>query len=169
MEAYHALQEEAFNPNSWAAHAVDLLTSLVREFQNPDRQVLILPSETLFPLSWEASELKELYGLHDSVETPTSGSTDSRNFTNFLETFEMSEPTTWQKDWKLSYVLHGWNSGIEFNQLEGMFESFGGISLEYVLAKRSNFARAVYPAVRHALNEGYLDDKSLDSVERILP
>ena len=49
MEAYHILQHSAFNPNRWALHATDLLTTLAREFQMPDRQVLVLSHNTFFP------------------------------------------------------------------------------------------------------------------------
>ena len=38
-----------------------------------------------------------------------------------------------------------------------VFGGFEGITLEYVLKNNSNFARAVYPAVRHALDHGMLD------------
>lgn len=37
-----------------------------------------------------------------------------------------------------------------------MFGKFGGITLEYVLAQNNNFARAVYPAVKHALDNGII-------------
>ena len=58
-------------------------------------------------------------------------------------------------------MLHGWTSGIrgELNdeQRATMFGKFGGITLDYVLARNSNFALAVYPAVKHALDNGHLD------------
>ena len=58
-------------------------------------------------------------------------------------------------------MLHGWTSGIktELNdrEREALFGTFGGISPDYVLARSSNFARAVYPALKHALDSGILD------------
>ena len=85
-----------------------------------------------------------------------------QNLTSFIENFELYPPKTWQRDWRSSYVLHGWTSGIEKQLTEGeriaMFGEFGDITLEYVLARNSNFARAVYPAVRHALDNGFLEN-----------
>ena len=157
MKAYHTLQDRVFNPDSWSGHAVELLTKLTLDFQFPERQVLVLPQETLFPLSWLAGHLKELYYVHNDTEMAIVDDQNhsSQNLTSFIEDFEMKDPETWRKDWRLSYVLHGWTHGIEQYQKSGEFGDFGGITIEYVLAQRSNFARAVYPAVKYALEEGY--------------
>ena len=59
-------------------------------------------------------------------------------------------------------MLHGWTSSIK-NNFDGdentpeLFDEYKGISLEYILARNSNFARAVYPAVKDALYRGFLD------------
>lgn len=37
-----------------------------------------------------------------------------------------------------------------------IFEEFGGVTLDQILAKRSIVARVVYPAVQHALNASVL-------------
>ena len=50
MELYHALQHRAFNPNRWALHATDLLSTLAMDFQEPDDQVLVLPPQYLLPI-----------------------------------------------------------------------------------------------------------------------
>ena len=60
-------------------------------------------------------------------------------------------------------MLHGWTSSIK-NNFDGnentpeLFDEYKGISLDYVLARNSNFARAVYPAVKDALDSGFLDE-----------
>ena len=38
-----------------------------------------------------------------------------------------------------------------------IFGKFKDVTPEYVLAQNSNFARAVYPAVKHAMDNGVLD------------
>ena len=52
-------------------------------------------------------------------------------------------------------MLHGWNSGIEKHsndqEVQEMFGKFGGITPQYVLAKNSHCATAVYPAIKHAM------------------
>ena len=161
MKAYHDLQDGAFDPNHWAWHATDLLTTLALEFQIPDRQVLILPHETFIPFGWFPEDLKGIYNVHDDPGKPIINNKDSQNMEEFIRNFELHKPKTWQHDWRSSYVLHGFTSGIQGQlndaEREEMFGKFGGITLDYVLAQNSNFARAVYPAVKHALDNGYLD------------
>ena len=87
--------------------------------------------------------------------------------TDFTRQFDLRTPKTWRRDWRASYLLHGWTSSlkkmVKENEKENekengdVFEGFGGITLEYVLKNNSNFTRAVYPAVRHALDHEMLD------------
>lgn len=87
---------------------------------------------------------------------------DSQDLPEYVKDFHLYGPKTWQKDLRTSYVLHGWTSGIrgEMNDEEraSVFGKYGHITLEYILARNSNFALAVYPAVQHALDNGVLDD-----------
>ena len=169
MQAYHALQDSVFNPGSWAGHATGLLSRLVIDFKYPDHQVLILPQDTFFPLKWLQSELEELYQIHyddyndEDNDDDAHADRESRppmNVTAFVKDFKMDKPRTWKRDWRLSYVLHGWTSGIRINMAEEdadrMFRVFEKITLAYVMARNSNFARAVYPAVKHAVDHGVL-------------
>lgn len=171
MTAYHALQDRVFDSSSWARHATDLLTSLVLEFQIPDHQVLILPQDTFFPLQWGQPELQVIYQVHtnddnDGLPFGNSEANSQMNVTDFIENFTMDRPSTWKRDWRTSYVLHGWTSGIEMNMDEGarntLFGDFGGITPAYVMARNSNFARAVYPAVKHAIDHDVLQDIKYD-------
>ena len=63
-------------------------------------------------------------------------------------------------------MLHGWNSGLEKHlndqEVQEMFGEFGGITPQYVLAKNSHFATAVYPTMKHALDNGALDGIDYD-------
>lgn len=161
MTAYHALQDSTFD-GSWARHATGLLTDLVREFQFPAYQVLILPYETLFPLSWLPDDVKYIYQVHEGEDDPSPAIDEkpSQNVTDFIDHFTMDKPASWRQDWRLSYVLHGWNKAVERLAEEEheaqLFGSSQGITLEYVLAGNSNFARAVLPAVKHAVDSGVL-------------
>ena len=90
-----------------------------------------------------------------------------QNIADFIDHFQQWQPErpkdTWHADWRLFYILHGWNHAveglIEYQKEEGddLFGGFGSITLEYVLSQNSKFARAVYPAVRHAVDSGGLD------------
>ena len=170
MKAYHELQDSVFDPHRWALHATDLLTTLGREFQHPDSQILILSNNTFFPFAWFPEDLKQIYSVHGDPGKPIVNNKDShQNYANFVQSFELYQPEdTWQVDFRSSYALHGWTSGIETqlndDERKELFGDFGGITLDYVLAQNSNFARAVYPAVKHALDQGYLEKTSLAQV-----
>ena len=166
MEWYHALQHKAINPNRWALHATDLLSTLAMDFQEPSDQVLVLPHNTFFPYDWRGNDLKPIYQVHDKdLDAPDAVTNKgTQNLTEYSENFHLygpEAPESWKTDLRSSYVLHGWTSGIEteFNDQErdAMFRKFGGITPDFVLAQSSNFARAVYPAFKHALDNGVLD------------
>ena len=110
-------------------------------------------------------DLKELYRVHEDAGEPAVNNHPIDNLTDFIENFQLIPPNTWQRDWRLSYTLHGWTSSLlggtqtwlSTDESKGIFGAFDGINFEYVLAQNSNFARAVYPAVKHALDNGFLD------------
>ena len=160
--AYHALQDRVFD-GGWATHATDLLTSLVVDFAEPDHQSLILPQDTFFPGSWHKDDLEWLYQLHSEGPNgdPKRRNRPTTNLTDFIDHFKLHPEHDWERDWRLSYVLHGWTSALgkdlkEKERKELFKNPQGGITLDYVLTRRSNFARAVYPAVQDALDSGVI-------------
>ncbi|KAK3173217.1 hypothetical protein OEA41_006546 [Lepraria neglecta] len=160
MATYHALQDVVFKFGEWADHATILLTTLVREFQSPDSQALVLNRDSFFPSSWYPEDLEKLYRVHPDEGLDIINNKPTENITDFIANFKLKEPKTWKRDWRLSYALHGWTSGIDhsFNETKQLklFGQDQGITLDYVLARSSNFALAVYPAVRHAVDAGVL-------------
>lgn len=62
----------------------------------------------------------------------------------------------WRKDWRNSYVIHGFSNAIRDTNAWWMFEPYGGFTPKYILSRTSNIARALYPALRHALDSGFL-------------
>jgi hypothetical protein len=56
-----------------------------------------------------------------------------------------------EMDFSSSYVLHAFDSALERVLGKGK-----GIDVRYVLEQRSNYARAVFPAVWHAVEEGVI-------------
>ena len=164
MTAYDALQDRIFD-GSWDRHSVTLLAKLATEFADIDHQVLVLPQDAFFPLSWKPEDLHTIYDIHQSNNNDENDGKEIHNTAAFTDYFNRPDPHTWRRDWRSSYVLHGWTSAIgqHFDGEEKMrevFGGFGGITLEYVLARNSNFARAVFPAVRNALDVGILEDIS---------
>lgn len=178
VTAYHALQDKTFD-GTWGAHAIDLLSTLARDFANVPRAVLVLPQDSFFPLSWFDDDMKTLYEPHmeeaflgapepaapyPGFDPRISNKEEERAqaFTKYVAGFDLHPPRDWQRDWRASYILHGWNSAFRTSfSDEAREEVFGSkgefITLEYVLGRSSNFARAVYPAVRHAVDRGLLE------------
>ena len=171
ITAYHALQDQTFD-RGWATHATHLLTALVYDFAESGYMSLILPVDTFFPGSWKKDDLEWIYkqrekstSYYDHEHTNPS----TFDLTDFVSNFELDselgDPDVHRSeqkwhDWRLSYVLYGWTSGISGQYDEegkkDLFGAHGDINLDYVLSRKSNFARAVYPAVQHALNNGVL-------------
>lgn len=54
-------------------------------------------------------------------------------------------------DFSSSYVLHAFDNGME-----GFLGEGREIDVRYVLERRSNYARAVFPAVWRAVEEGVI-------------
>jgi hypothetical protein len=150
VTAYHALQDIVFN-GTWSTHSVDLFTRVALEFSARENEVLILEQDAFFPMGWMKWHFSALYQVHDDNETEIMSSSSVESF---IQSFKMDHPVTWVRDWRNSYALHGFNSGIK--QYRSFFREFGGITVDYVLARKSNFARAVYPAVRHAIDNGVI-------------
>lgn len=63
---------------------------------------------------------------------------------------------SWKKDWSCSYLLHAFSDKKPRN---GVAEN--GISPASVLARRSIFARTVYPVVKHMYEKGVIDGEDL--------
>ena len=179
ITAYHALQDLIFD-GGWATHATDLLTALVYDFAQLESTSLVLPVDSFFPGSWEKSDLDWVYRQHEEDAEQLNSrhiNPSVHNLTDFISEFELeaqlADPkgkhseTRWH-DWRLSYTLHGWTSGIrnayDEDGKKELFSPYGDITLPYILSRKSNFARAVYPAVKNALGAGLLcDDQVLES------
>ena len=72
-------------------------------------------------------------------------------------------------DWRSSCALHGWNAGlssiISAEERFSIFMQAGGITWEYLFSRRSDFAGAVCPAVKHAIDTEVLGDEHLTLLE----
>jgi hypothetical protein len=156
ITAFDALQNDAFD-GQWATHSIDLLTRLVSDFAPRHYEVLVMEQDAFFPLDWETG-VDVLYGLHGDEEPENEP--EPENPHSFNSTTYIADPLasrlqpTWACNWSVSYALHGWKSALVHRG--HLFGKYGGISLGYVLARDSNFARAVYPAVKHALDNGVI-------------
>ncbi|KAL8927510.1 MAG: hypothetical protein Q9208_002315 [Pyrenodesmia sp. 3 TL-2023] len=169
LTAYRTVSDTVFD-GSWTRHSAELLTVLAREFAAIEYQVLVVPQDVLFPLSWFESDLQILYRIHEQSARDAVQDVDAPDITTLTRrALGTEDPVGWELDWRSTYVLHGWHSALVLKigsqtQIAETFGEFGGITLEYVLARNSNFARAVYPAVKHALDAGIIDDLGSDHI-----
>ena len=168
ITAFDRLQDAVFD-GEWTTHSIKLLTALARDFSFREGEVLSLPREAIYPVGWAQADIAEFYRVSESSridddihrlcqETLTRGVTDYvHRFLN--RTDPVLEKKFWSSSLCESYALHGWSSAQANMNQTGLFAEFDGINLDYVLAKRSRFAQAVYPAVKHAIDTGVLKGK----------
>lgn len=163
--AYDALEDKIFD-GSWSAHSVGLLTTLHADYSALENSVLTLPHDAFFPGSWMTQDLIWMYQVYQDQGPPVAVNHDTRNQSDFIASFQSQHPQTWQHDWRTSYTLHGWTAGFAHftpEERKKLFGTFDGITLDYVLAQTSNFARAVFPAINHAVMNKVLDLETLGS------
>lgn len=55
-------------------------------------------------------------------------------------------------DFSTSYMIHAMGIRRHIGKVKG----FEGVTLKYVLARTSNYARMAYPAIKHAIDAGFI-------------
>lgn len=159
----------------WTTHSNEVVTRvgerLVRE--PPGDEILILERDAFAPGSWEAKDEEWLFRVHNDTgsnlvtesygqdgqgkgqgkeeEVPVHGGFDEGEA--FEERWEHPERfPKWEHDWSGTYLLHAF-SPFRFG---GDIYGFKQITPRYVLERRSNFARAVYPVAKLMYDRGLI-------------
>lgn len=151
-------QHERFD-NRWTTHSVNLLSELSYRLQPVPMEVLVLGIKIFSPSSWKKEDIRSLFNPH--TETPAGPPEDDSEAvglykvpTTFEEAVDYWNQTksnikpTWQADYSGSYVIHAFDGRGNFWP--------DHVDLEYIMARQSNYARAVYPAVKHAIDKGHI-------------
>ena len=158
ITTFEALQEDSYDGDS-TAHSMDLLTHLAQDFSGTDKGVLILPRQAFYSI--DEHGLKDFYRIDqvDPDERPLTDCEECQDVNTYLEKAdEEDEDEDSRVNWRGAYVLHGCDSALrDMQEHEDVFGSDGDITVEYVLERKSLFASAVYPAIRHAMDAGLLD------------
>ncbi|KAK9364894.1 hypothetical protein V1509DRAFT_655920 [Lipomyces kononenkoae] len=143
----------------WITHAVILLTDLSRTLAQIPNEVLILDRYALAPSSWERDDAQVLFGSHYDAQAPPSAAADPRrpllttaDAKTLWEARRATSREEWAIDYSNTYAIHAFKN----IDVENPLQDFDKITLHYVLSRRSNFARAVYPAVQHAIEAGII-------------
>lgn len=127
-------------------------------------EVLILQPQAFDPTSWEKEDQIRLFkealdpiatgvGPEEPWQQQQQGSIGTcRDALAWLKQRESSKQAdSWELDFSSSYVLHAFD-----NWVPSILGKDRKIDVKYVLARRSNYARAVFPAVWRAVQEGII-------------
>lgn len=157
---YHAAHE--FFDGGWDTASILLLTDLANRMSLIPSEVLILQPQAFSPTSWEYEDQKRLFSeamdfTPYDTELETQDRQQQANISNaescgdvlaWLKLRENKHPVfdKWELDFSSTYVLHG---------VDNWFQKIVGrdFDVRYVLARQSNYARAVFPAVWRAIQE----------------
>lgn len=157
----------------WQRHSTGLITPIAERIAYVPGEVLILDDKAFAPTSWldESasalfSEQQEGYGEHgEEEEEKGHGDREERgpvaeggrvnvDTIDALERWSNRAPEgeeTWEMDFSQTYFLHA------FKAIWGPIPRFDGITLAYVLRRKSNYAVAAWPAVMQAMKDGIID------------
>ena len=146
---------------------MDLLTDLATRLISIPSEVLILEPRAFSPMSWQFEDQKRLFKPsspdpigHLPPAPPTAGLEDTatcRSALVWLQQREVVETDSQAVDFSGSYVLHAFD-----NSLDKIWGWDRVIDVKYVLERRSNYARAVFPAVWHAVQAGIIPQDELE-------
>ena len=145
--------------NEWLTHSVELLTTISHRLHVIPGEVMILGVKAFAPSSWVVNDVEALFNPHNDTGSSTlvTGTDEPlrspNSFQDVLKYWQGRDSTgkaDWEKDYSSSYVLHA---------VKGISDPYWpkNINLEYVLARQSNFTKAVYPAIKHAIDVGIID------------
>jgi hypothetical protein len=142
----------------WVTHSNLAVTHVGQVLSRTDPcEALILGRDAFAPGGWKEEDNKWLYDEHNetrsNLETLSQGDDlpeyTERTSATDLDLRQSDESEAWAFDWSCTFLLHAFNlkkprHGVKHN----------GITPKYVLERRSNFARAVYPVVKDMYEKG---------------
>lgn len=141
----------------WTTHSNEVITKYGQRLVRQPGEVLIMDQDAFAPGSWNDRDTDALFAAH--VEEPsnlanyTTGDPLPRHDEAFGDRWEHPEAfPAWSLDYSSSYMLHAFSPG----RWHHVVQDFEHITPRYVLERRSNFARAVYPVARQMLEEGLI-------------
>lgn len=163
MQAWVRLQESEFT-GDWLRASNELLLNLVKLFARTgnDQHALVLEQDAFFPGQWWGQNgLEMFYMVHDEDpqwDEPHLAMTVDEIVAAYDYEFNM-KGFGWRKDWRKTYVIHGFSNALRADQhlRSTVFGEFGGFTPDYILSRRSNIGRALYPALRNAIDSGFLN------------
>ncbi|UZJ53759.1 hypothetical protein CBS101457_003079 [Exobasidium rhododendri] len=159
MKAFERLQETEFN-GEWLRASNNLISNLVYDVSGfgHDKYALVLERNAFFPGQWNIEDdgLPMFYKVHPEPEPLQEMAPVAKSIDELVNNYSFERRFGWKKDWRNSYVIHGFSNAIRGADAWWMFGEFKGFTPEYVLSQSSNIGRALYPALQNALDTGVL-------------
>ncbi|KAK4129979.1 hypothetical protein BT67DRAFT_452791 [Trichocladium antarcticum] len=156
---------------AWTAHSNAVLTRVAQRLvaaPAPAREMLIMERDAFAPGSWVAHDTDALFAVHnttvsnlqraDAAAVAGGPATARPVLPAYEEAFAARWDTPelfedWERDWSATYLLHAFTPVRWSHEVDG----FTHITPRYVLARQSNFARAVYPVARLMHERGLIE------------
>ena len=148
MNIFNAAQHDVFD-NSWTAHSTTLLTELCYRLRYVPYEVLVVDKKAFSPSDWMADNMEHLFNELGDTPKEESNMTVPETMEEIQELWDSrGEREAWEDDYS-GYLLHA------FDGPDGHWSD--QVDFEYVLRRKSNLARAVYPAIKHAIEHGFIE------------
>lgn len=141
----------------WTTHSNKALTQVGRELAKEPCAMLILRPSAFAPMGWRSFNTERLFTNH--FEPLALYFDNDGGLPAYPEDHEKPENslTSWAHDWRCTFLLHAFSPKKERNGVKD-----NGISPRYVIGRRSNFARAVYPMVRIMYAKSLIDRQDME-------
>ncbi|KAH7374783.1 glycosyl transferase [Plectosphaerella cucumerina] len=150
---------------SWVTHSNIALTAVAEELvasnAGPEArcEMLVLNRDGFAPGSWMDWDVSKLFDIQTETVTPEWPDADFRDGDPIPADLDLTPGVTpaWATNYNCTYLLHAFSPKKARNGA-----SNNGINPRYVLERKSNYARAVYPVARAMYNEGLLSLNDTD-------
>ena len=143
----------------WTTHSNEVITKFGQRLVREPGEMLIMERDAFAPGGWGDVDTDTLFRVHNDTESNLHAFDPAVDtLPLYEESFDdrwehADEYPSWAHDYSSSYMLHAFSPSRWGHQVEG----FNHISPRYVLERRSNFARAVYPVARQMYEQGLFD------------
>lgn len=146
----------------WTTHSNEVITRASERVVREPGEMLIMEREAFAPGSWTAADVEMLWATHPEEPSNLANVTQGDELpahgeVPFDEWSRSDGRPGWARDWSCTYMLHAFSARF----VRGA--KYEDITPRYVLDRRSNFARAVYPVAKEMYDRGLieLDDSHL--------
>ncbi|KAK4180615.1 hypothetical protein QBC36DRAFT_353908 [Triangularia setosa] len=152
----------------WTTHSNEVITSVGERLVREPGEMLIMEREAFAPGSWNGADTDALFRVHDNTMNAGVNVTDVFANKGRLPDFREEFPDRWEHperfekweaDWSRTYLLHAFTPDRWSHKVPG----FEHITPRYVLERKSNFARAVYPVAKIMYEKGWIGEADLDN------